>query len=87
MAGRRARERRWNGAEARAATSGLPRRYRKYALAVEAGAELDGAAWREGLGWSYRLTGADGRADRFRARVATGPAASVDDDADAQEEP
>ena len=75
-------------AEARAATSGLPRRYRmEYALAVEAGAELDGAAWREGLGWSYRLTGADGRADHFRARVATGPAASADDDADAQEAP
>src|SRR5258708_6371414 len=63
-------------AAARAATSDLPRRYRmEYALAVEAGAELDGAAWPDGAGWCYRLAGADGSADRFRARVATGPAA------------
>jgi acyl-ACP thioesterase len=61
-------------AEARTATTDLPRRYRmEYALAVEAGAELDGAAWRTDAGWSYRLTGADGAADRFRARVASGP--------------
>jgi acyl-ACP thioesterase len=64
-------------AEARAATTDLPRRYRmEFALAVEAGAELDGAAWRDEGGWSYRLTGSDGGVDRFRARVATGPAAA-----------
>jgi len=60
-----------------AATSELPRRYRmEYTLAVEAGAELDGAAWPDDVGWSYRLAGADGGPDRFRARVATGPAAT-----------
>ena len=57
----------------RAAMSAIPRRYRmEYALAVEAGAELDGAAWPDDAGWSYRLTGADGGPDRFRARIATG---------------
>jgi acyl-ACP thioesterase len=76
-------------AEARAATSELPRRYRmEYALAVEAGAELDDAAWRaDDGGWSYRLSGADGGPDRFRARVATGPAALVDDDSEREEAP
>jgi acyl-ACP thioesterase len=68
---------------ARAATSGLPRRYRmEYALAVEAGTELDGAVWADGAGWSYRLAGADGSPDRFRARVATGPDATGPDAAD-----
>ncbi|HEX2754592.1 MAG TPA: acyl-ACP thioesterase domain-containing protein [Candidatus Limnocylindrales bacterium] len=62
--------------DGRAAARDLPRRYRmEFALAVEAGAELDGAAWRDDDGWSYRLAGADGGADRFRARMATGPAA------------
>lgn len=47
-----------------------PRRYRmEFALAVGAGEELDGAAWRDDAGWSYRLAGADGGPDRFRARV------------------
>jgi hypothetical protein len=45
----------------------------EFALAVEAGAELDGAAWRDEAGWSYRLTGADEGEDRFRARIASGP--------------
>ncbi len=70
-------------ADARAATTDLPRRYRmEFALAADAGAELDGAAWREhdGTGWSYRLAGADGGADRYRARVASGPAAAALDD-------
>jgi acyl-ACP thioesterase len=63
-------------AAARAATTDLPRRYRmEFALAVEAGAELEDAAWRDDTGWSYRLAGAGGGADRFRARVATGAAA------------
>jgi acyl-ACP thioesterase len=63
--------------EARATTTDLPRRYQmEFALAAEAGAELDGAAWHDQPGWSYRLTGADGGADRFRARVTTGPAAA-----------
>jgi acyl-ACP thioesterase len=57
----------------RTATTALPRRYRmEFALAVEAGAELDGAAWRDGPDWRYRLAGADGGSDRFRARVETG---------------
>jgi len=60
-------------------TSGLPRRYRmEYALAVEAGADLDGAAWRDDVGWSYRLTSAPGGPDRFRARLVTGRAAETD---------
>ena len=63
-------------AEARGLMADQPRRYRmEYALAVEAGAELDGAAWHDDAGWSYRLTGADEGEDRFRARIATGPAA------------
>jgi hypothetical protein len=41
----------------------------EFTLAAEAGTGLEGAAWRDGAGWSYRLTGADGGADRFRARV------------------
>lgn len=58
---------------AQAATTDLPRRYRmEFALAVEAGAELEDAAWPDETGWSYRLAGAGGGADRFRARVATG---------------
>jgi len=58
------------GAEGRAAADGFPRRYRmEFALAAEAGAVLDGAAWRDGDGWSYRLTGADGSVDRFRAHL------------------
>ena len=66
-----------NPAEAPGLTSDVPRRYRmEYALAVEAGAELDGAAWRDDVGWSYRLTGSDEGEDRFRARIATGPAAN-----------
>jgi acyl-ACP thioesterase len=64
-------------ATARGATSDAPRRYRmEYALAVEAGAELDGAAWPSEAGWSYRLAGVDGGADRFRAQMAAGPAAT-----------
>ncbi|MBA2380675.1 MAG: hypothetical protein H0V73_01070 [Chloroflexi bacterium] len=56
----------------------LPRRYRmEFALAVEAGAELDGAAWRDGDGWAYRLTGASDGIDRFRARVTMGAAAAT----------
>jgi acyl-ACP thioesterase len=72
-----------NPAETRSATGDLPRRYRmEYALAVEAGAELDGAAWRDDAGWRYRLAGADGGPDRFRARVAIGPdaAATMEED-------
>ncbi|MEA2548901.1 MAG: acyl-CoA thioester hydrolase [Chloroflexota bacterium] len=76
-------------ADARAATGDLPRRYRmEYALAVEAGAELDGAAWRaDDGGWCYRLSGADGGPDRFRARVATGPTALIHDATERAEAP
>lgn len=61
--------------DARAAMSAVPRTYRmEFALAAEAGAALDGAAWRDDDGWSYRLAGADGGPDRFRARITSGPA-------------
>ncbi|HET7029857.1 MAG TPA: acyl-ACP thioesterase domain-containing protein [Candidatus Limnocylindrales bacterium] len=61
---------------AKAVLDGSPRRYRmEYALAVEAGASLDGAVWRDDGGWSYRLAGADGGMDRFRARLAAGDGA------------
>jgi acyl-ACP thioesterase len=64
-----------------AATTTLPRRYRmEYVLAADAGARLDGAAWRDGDGWAYRLTGADDATDRYRARVTTGPAAAATPD-------
>ena len=61
------------------ALTALPRRYRmEFALAIDAGAELDGAAWRDGPGWCYRLAGAGDGVDRFRARIDTGPAADPD---------
>lgn len=44
----------------------------EFALAVEAGAELDGAAWPVDGTWAYRLAGADGGSDRFRAELAVG---------------
>jgi len=57
------------------ATAGTPRRYEmEYVLAVEAGAELDGAAWRDEVAFCYRLAGMDGGPDRFRARVTTSAA-------------
>jgi acyl-ACP thioesterase len=76
-------------AEAQAATRDLPRRYRmEYALAVEAGAELDDAAWRaDDGGWRYRLSGADGGPDRFRARVASGPTALIERENEPEEGP
>jgi acyl-ACP thioesterase len=80
-----------DAAAARAATTDLPRRYRmEFVLAAEAGTELEGAAWRDGDGWSYRLTGAEGGADRFRAQVATGRAAAGSggtDEIDTEENP
>jgi acyl-ACP thioesterase len=67
--------------DARTATTSLPRRYRmEFALAAEAGAELDGAAWAADGVWNYRLAGAGDGPDRFRATVATGPAALTGDD-------
>jgi acyl-ACP thioesterase len=67
----------------RTAATALPRRYRmEFALAVEPGAELDGAAWRDGDRWRYRLAGADGGNDRFRAIVTTGADADTDTDTD-----
>jgi len=57
-------------------TRELPRRYRmEFAMAAEAGDELDGAAWSDGTGWNYRLTGVTDGIDRFRATVAIGAAA------------
>ena len=68
--------------EGTATVGAVPRRYRmEFVLAVESGAELDGAAWRDDDGWSYRLAGGDGGSDRYRARVSIGP-----DPADHREE-
>jgi acyl-CoA thioesterase FadM len=54
------------------AISAIPRRYRlEYAMAVDAGAKLADAAWRDGSGWAYRLTATDGT-DLFRARLEAG---------------
>jgi len=52
-----------------AATGALPRGMRlEYALAAEPGAALEGQAWSDGAGWSFRL--ADGQdADMLRARL------------------
>lgn len=62
-----------NGSAGPADVAATPRRYRlEYVLAVEAGAELDGAAWPEDGGWSYRLTSAATGADLFRARFEPG---------------
>jgi len=58
----------------RAAIRALPRRYRiEFAMAVEAGVAVEGAAWPEDDGWSYRLTSADGTTDLFRGRLERGP--------------
>jgi len=64
------------GSAAAAVTTAVPRNYRmEFALAVEAGTELVGAAWSDGpSAWSYRLAGAMDGADRFRARVELDPA-------------
>ncbi len=60
---------------ARPAVEGSPRRYRmEFALATEAGEELESAAWPDGDGWAYRLTGAGAGPDRFRARLDAGGA-------------
>jgi len=52
-----------------AATGAIPRGMRlEYALAAEPGAALEGQAWSDGAGWSFRL--ADGQdADMLRARL------------------
>ena len=58
-------------ADARAATTDLPRRYRmEFALAADAGAELDGAAWRE----TTAPAGATAWPAPTAARIATGRA-------------
>jgi acyl-ACP thioesterase len=55
---------------ARTAVGRHPRRYRmEFALAAAAGESLVGVAWRDDRAWCYRLAGADGGADRFRARL------------------
>ncbi|HET7704159.1 MAG TPA: acyl-ACP thioesterase domain-containing protein [Candidatus Limnocylindrales bacterium] len=60
-------------------TRAVPRAYRmEFALAVEDGEELDGAAWADDEGWSYRLSGSAGRSDRFRARVVSGAGTTLD---------
>ena len=60
-------------------TRTLPRRYRmEFAVAAEAGDELDGAAWQDGAGWSYRLTGVTDGIDRFRALMTIGAAAGAE---------
>jgi acyl-ACP thioesterase len=58
------------GSAAAEAATRCPRRYRmEFALAAPAGTALDGAAWPEDGAWAYRLVGADGGSDRFRARL------------------
>jgi hypothetical protein len=44
----------------------------EFALAVASGLALDGAAWRDGDDWCYRLGGVEDGMDRFRARVGVG---------------
>jgi acyl-ACP thioesterase len=69
-------------AAAMAAIAASPRTYQmEFAMAVEVGAELLGAAWRDGDGWAYRLTSVDGGPDRFRARLTTGGSARPEEDA------
>ena len=66
-------------ATARAAMTDLPRRYRmEFALAAAPDVPLDGAVWRVGEEWCYRLAGADDGLDRYRARITVGPAAAND---------
>ena len=56
-----------------AAIRSVPRRYRmEFAMAVEAGAAIEGVAWRADDGWSYRLTSSDGATDLFRGRLEPG---------------
>lgn len=58
------------GAGARSALERPSRRYRmEFALAAAAGEALVGATWAEGDAWCYRLVGAGGGPDRFRARL------------------
>lgn len=60
-------------------TRSLPRNYRmEFAVAAEAGDELDAGAWRDGTGWSYRLTGVTDGVDRFRALMTTGAEADAE---------
>jgi acyl-CoA thioesterase FadM len=55
----------------------VPRHYRmEYAVAVEAGAELDSAAWPTDGIWRYRLAGTDG-VDRYRAELRVGAGAAA----------
>jgi acyl-ACP thioesterase len=55
------------------ATEALPRRYRmEFALAAEAGAPLEAAAWLDEGGWAFRLLHATSGADLFRARLEPG---------------
>ena len=59
--------------DARSAIERRPRRYRmEFALAAEAGAELESEVWRDGDGWSCRLRSAGAGPDRFRARLDAG---------------
>jgi acyl-ACP thioesterase len=59
--------------------STAPRTYRmEFVLATEAGAALDAAAWPMGDAWAFRLAGADGAPDRFRATVAAGDSSEED---------
>jgi len=61
------------------AVAALPRRFRlEYALAADAGAPLDAAAWPADGGWSFRLTHATTGAELFRARLEPGSGESAD---------
>jgi len=65
------------------AVAALPRRYRlEYALAADAGAALEAAAWPDEGGWSFRLTHATTGADLFRARLEPGIGEPADEEDD-----
>ncbi len=53
--------------------AGIPRRYRlEYALAAEAGARVETAAWQADGSWSFRLAPGTTGPDLFRARLEPG---------------
>ena len=62
-----------------AASGAIPRTMRlEYALAAEPGVRLEGQAWSDGAGWSFRLADGQG-ADMLRARLEALPPAPAAD--------
>jgi acyl-CoA thioester hydrolase len=61
------------GGAAATAIRAVPRHYgMEFAMAAEARAAIDDAAWPDAGGWSYRVTSADGATDLFRGRLEPG---------------